>query len=184
MRRRKAYVLAVMAFLALLTEGARAAEPSLEYAVKGTFLYKFGAFVEWPGTAFEAPDDEVRLCIVGRDPFGPALDQAIAGQRIGARPVQLRRVPAATRDSQCHIMFIGGSGEQSVADALAEVRGTPVLTVTDVSQPGAANGIIAFIIDNNRVRFDIDDRAAGENGIVISSQLLNLARNVRPRGAP
>jgi hypothetical protein len=79
-------------------------------------------------------------------------------------------------------MFIGGSQQQSIAEALAVVRGTPVLTVTDVSRPDAANGIIAFIIDNNRVRFDIDDRAAAENGILISSQLLNLARTVRPRG--
>ena len=94
MKRRKPYFLPVAAFLAFLTASVRAAEPSLEYAVKGTYLYKFGAFVEWPAAAFEGPDGAVTLCIVGRDPFGPALDQAIAGQRIGPRPVRLRRLRA------------------------------------------------------------------------------------------
>jgi hypothetical protein len=47
---------------------------------------------------------------------------------------------------------------------------------------GGARGIIEFVIENNRVRFNIDDQAAAANGLVISSQLLNLARNVRVRG--
>jgi hypothetical protein len=110
------------------------------------------------------------------------LDQAIAGQRIGMRPIAIRRHQTAARDSGCHIMFLAGSPAQSIAEAIAAVRGTPVLTVTDAMANGGARGIIEFVIENNRVRFNIDDQAAAANGLVISSQLLNLARNVRVRG--
>jgi hypothetical protein len=183
-RRTKLHLPAMTAMFVVLGMTARAAEPSLEYAVKGAYLYKFASFVEWPQTAFGEADGAVNVCIVGRDPFGPELDQAVAGQRLGPRAIVLRRIAVATRDSGCHIMFVGGSNAQSVAAALAAVRGTPVLTVTDVARPGGANGIIAFAIENNRVRFDIDDRAAGENGIQVRAPLLALARAVRPRGAP
>jgi hypothetical protein len=55
-----------------------------------------------------------------------------------------------------------------------------VLTVTDSGAGGGA-GIIDFVVRDNRVRFDINDEAAAQNGLVISSKLLNLALNVKPR---
>jgi hypothetical protein len=170
--------------LALWAGALGAAEPSLEYAVKGTYLYKFGPFVEWPAASFAAEDSPVNICVIGRDPFGPALDQAVDGQRIGERPIRLWRLPVAGRESACHIMFAAGSPQQSIPEALAAVRGMPVLTVTDAGAAGAASSIISFAIENNRVRFDIDDQAAEQNGLQIRAQLLDLARNIRPRGAP
>jgi hypothetical protein len=175
------FTAAVFGLLVLSTAPAAPAD-TLEYAVKGNYLYKFGPFVQWPDAAHQAPDSPVVVCIVGRDPFGQELDQAIAGQRIGMRPIVIRRQQAVARNSGCHIMFLGGSPAQSIAEAAAVVRGTPVLTVTDAMANNRTPGIIEFVVENNRVRFNIDDQAAAENGLVISSQLLSLARNVRIRG--
>jgi hypothetical protein len=158
-------------------EAGAADAGALERVVKATYLYKFAPFVQWPEN-LAAQNAPMTVCIVGRDPFGPVLDQAVAGQRVENRNIVVRRTAVATRDAGCQIMYLGGSQEQSVADAIAAVRGAPVLTITDAN---AANAIIRFVIDNNRVRFDIDEAAAAENGLMISSQLLNLAHAVRPR---
>jgi hypothetical protein len=156
---------------------------SLEYAVKATFLYKFAAFVEWPPAAFASPTTPIDLCVALYDPFGGLLEQAAAGQRVGERPIVVRRLAASEPMSDCHILYLGaGAGMEAVAEALATVRGTPVLTVTDAARDPRATGIINFVIENNRVRFEIDDRAAAENGLAISSKLLSLAVFVRPRG--
>jgi hypothetical protein len=58
-----------------------------------------------------------------------------------------------------------------------------VLTVTDDQLHGPSTGIVNFIIANNRVRFDIDAEAATQNGLVISSKLMNLALNAKRRPA-
>ena len=169
-------LLALFAALPVLAQ----ANP-LALAVKATYLYKFGPFVGWPRTIFATPDAPVVLCVVGDDPFGATLDEAVVGQRIGERPIALRRLAAAERQSDCHIMYMAGSAAQPVAAALDAVRGTPVLTFTDEARGSAAKGIIHFVIRDDRVRFEIDEYAAAENGITISSKVLSLAIAVRPR---
>jgi hypothetical protein len=153
------------------------AQDSLEAAVKATYLYKFAPFVTWPAPG---ADPSFAICVVGSDPFGALLDRAVAGQRVDQRPIIVHRLPVAAHDSACEIAFVGGSRSQSVADALRVLHGAPVLTVTDgPSTPG----VIAFVIDQGRVRFRIDDEAAAENDLVISSKLLSLAVSVSPRKA-
>ena len=170
-----------VAVLVLLSRIASAAAPeNLEYAVKATFLYKFAPFVEWPVSALQGGDSPFLLCVVGDDPVSSIIDQAAAGQRIGERTLIVRHLQMVTRNSGCHAIYVAGSPQQSPAAALNAVRGTPVLTVTDSTRSPGAPGIISFLIENGRVRFDIDAGAAAENHLVISSKLLSLARSVRP----
>ncbi len=153
---------------------------SLEYPVKATYLYKFAPFVTWPDSAFSAPNSPFVICVLGEDPFGPVLDQAVSTQRIGARALVIRRLERVDRGSGCQILYLGASRGQSEADALAAVRGAPVLTVTDAAR-SEPQGVIHFVVQDNRVRFQIDDQAAAQNGLMISSKLLSLAVSVRPR---
>ena len=156
---------------------AYAADRSLEFAVKSTFLYKFATFVEWPAGSFESDSSPFNLCVVGADPYGGRIAQAVAGQSVGKHPIVLRQLARADARSNCHAMFLSGSANQDVDDALRAVDGTPVLTVTD-SALGPAAGIMHFVIVNDHVSFDIDNVAATRNHLVISSKLLSLANKL------
>ena len=68
-----------------------------------------------------------------------------------------------------------------IAQFVGALRGVGVLTVTDTGGETADAGIINFVVKDNRVRFGVDDEAATENGLVISSRLLTLAIYVRPK---
>jgi hypothetical protein len=96
------------------------------------------------------------------------------------RPIVVRRLPAFDPGAGCMIVFAAGSAAQ-LHDTLAAVRGSPALSVTDVEQDAPDKGIINFVIADNRVRFEIDDKAAAQAGFTISSKLLSLAINIRPR---
>jgi hypothetical protein len=175
---RDVLVLAIAALLVTDVDDAALAATSLEYAIKATYLLKLPPFVEWPGTLPPA----FNICIVGRDPFGDLLQRAAAGQTIDGRPVQVQVLGMVAGPSGCQAMYIAGSDAQSVAAALSQVRGQPVLTVTDGQRDPAAMGIINFVIDEDRVRFDIDDAAASASGLRISSKLLSIAVHVHTRG--
>ena len=168
--------LAAGAIAALLLLSPRADAQSLETAVKATYLYKFAPFVEWPTKVFEGPASPLVVCVQGDDPFGALLDRAVAGQRIGGRPVQTRRLDMVDATSGCHIVFVAGSKRQAQADALKALHGAAALTVTD-----GAGGVIRFVTVNDRVRFEIDTAEAAADGLALSSKLLNLALNVRSR---
>jgi YfiR/HmsC-like len=168
--------LAVLA--AVLTHAAVAwpavVQDSLEIAIKATDLYKFAAFVDWPPSAFAGPAEPTVLCIAGDDPFGPVLDQAVRGQRIGQRPIVVMRLDRVERGVACHVLFVAPSRKQTPADVLDKVRGQSVLTVTDAAD-GPARGMIDFVLKDSRVRFRVDPRAAERGGLMISSKLLGLA---------
>ncbi len=176
--------LAALAFICIaLAPGAIATAHAQvqELALKAAFLYKFGLYVEWPSSAFSSTASPVNLCVTGEDPFGESLDKAVAGERINGRNIVIRRLKTVGRDSGCHILYIGGSDAQRGAQIIEAVRGSSVLTVSDTRGSGVGAGIIDFVILDNRVRFDIDDEAAAQNGLVISSKLMSLALNVKRR---
>ena len=160
----------------LLPAPAAAGQMSLEAAIEATYLYKLGPFITWPNDRSAKP---FAICIVGEDPFGAVLDQAITGQTVQDRPIQVLRVETVGSGSTCDIAYLGGSSSQSIANALRAVRGAPIFTVTDdADTPGMAD----FTVQRGRVRFRIDQDAARESGLAISSKLLGLALSVKSAG--
>jgi hypothetical protein len=155
--------------------GARAGTPD---QAKAAFLYKLAPFVDWPATLFPTPVSPFTICIVGADPFGPVLDQTVGRRLISHHPIVVRRLEAIDADSGCNVAYLAGSKAQSIQDALDEVEGTPVLTVTDAAV-GETRGAVHLLLVNRRVRFVIDEDAAARNGLTISSKLMQLALAVR-----
>jgi hypothetical protein len=177
-RRHIAIAAAALTFAAAVANSAAAALEASAAEIKAAYLYKFGYFVEWPQAAFAANDSPINLCLVGTDPFGATLDDMVNGQKIGTRPIKVRRMSTIDPGSGCHIVYVS-SGAGSTATAALHASGA--LTVTDAADEGGNAGIINFVIKDNKVRFDIDDAAAASSGLVISSRLLNLALDVKPR---
>jgi hypothetical protein len=172
----------VAALLYLVPIGhAFAVTPALESEVKATFLYKFTSFVDWPADAFGSPQDPLTICIIGDDEVARVIDRAAAGQRSGGHPILVRHLDRIQRQSRCQVLYAAPSQRQTMTQALEAVRGRPVLTITDQAGSPAVMGMITFVVEDNRVRFDIDDQAAATAGLTISSRLLILARTVIPR---
>lgn len=153
------------------------ADSALETAVKAAYLLKLPQFVDWPQSAFPSPATPFTVCVVGDSDFGGLLERAASGEQVNGRPFAVQQIDTAAVKTQCQLMYIGGDA-QFVAQSLSAVVGTPVLTVTDGETDGATRGIVNFVIEDNRVRFEIDEAAANRNHLVISSKLLNIAANV------
>lgn len=158
-----------------------AAQQSLEQKVKAAFLPKFARYVVWPGTARPAPGAPLTLCLIGPDPFGPLIDQAVGGQPVDDNPIQVRRVRAGGSTAGCHMAFVRGATDAATRRILDAFAGLPVLTVTD-ARDGNARGMIHFAVANGRVGFHVDNAAAARSRLAISSRLLGIALSVRQRG--
>jgi hypothetical protein len=169
---------AFLGILCAVSFGAEA-QDTLEYPIKAAFLVRFADYVDWPAAAFASPSAPLVVCVVGEDPLGASLDKVAGNGQAHGRPIAIKRLKAAKGDSGCHIAFIAMADAARLGQQLEALHGAPVLTVTDVKS--GASGIVNFVIKEERVRFDIDDEAAMQNGLTISSKLLALALNVRPR---
>jgi hypothetical protein len=152
---------------------------SLEYAVKATYIYKFVPFVQWPVEAFESPATPVSLCVLANDTVSTLVDEAVRGRTVDGRAIVVQHVSTPLRNARCHILYVASGRAATLAQALESVRGRPVLTVADEA-PGDVPGLVINLVTlRGRVRFEVDQRAAAENGLEVSSKLLALAVNVR-----
>jgi hypothetical protein len=149
--------------------------PLPEYQVKAVFLLNFTKFIEWPDAAFANPEAPINICVLGDDPFGQVLDSTVAGERIGSRRLVVQRTRRLLPKS-CQVVFVGRS-EKDLLKLLAGV-GPGVLTVGEGEGFLREGGIIAFVVENRRVRFDVNQAAASNASLKISSKLLNVARSV------
>jgi hypothetical protein len=150
-----------------------------EYQVKAAYLYNFGRFVQWPTKSAVSDDRPFTICVLGQDPFGPVLDSTLAGESLGGKPVMTRRIAKPQEASDCRILFINSKEESRLQEILAELDGAAVLTVSDMPAFSRRGGMIQFVLDGDKVRFEINLTSAEAAKLVLSSELLKVATSVR-----
>ena len=79
---------------------------------------------------------------------------------------------------RCHLLFICPSEKNNINEMIDLVKNQSVLTVADTQEFFDAGGIINFVIEDNKTRFDINLTASEKAGLQIRSQLLRLAKKV------
>jgi len=181
-RRHGLWRLSGLVLLATLGATAPQAQPASagEYQVKAAYLVKFFSYVEWPPQAFEQRDSPFVLGVLAADAVAEEVERAATAATVEGRAVQVRRLqPAdAAGSGAAHLLFIDRSRNGQLADTLAQVRGRPLLTVTESEQALAQGGMINFVIVENKVRFDIALAPAEASQLKISARLLSVARRV------
>src|SRR6059058_1166346 len=80
-----------------------------EYALKAVFLYNFCRFIEWPKSEFASPTDPIIIAVVGEDPFGPLLEEAVHGETLRGRSIKIQRYRNSDSIGHCHLLFISQS---------------------------------------------------------------------------
>lgn len=173
------------AFLAALCLGGSlgwTATPPGEYQIKAAYLLNFARYVEWPAARLSS-GATLRLCVLGRDPFGSAL-ASLEGRLVNGHEVRVRQMDSIEPAVDCHLVFVADSEERRVGPILRGLAAHGVLTVSDIDGFAEAGGGIGLVVEDSRVRFDINQAALLRDGLRASSQLLRLGRNVIGLKAP
>jgi hypothetical protein len=171
-------LLVALLFPTLLTPLRANPHEVSEYQVKAAFLYNFVKFVEWPIVMSESSQDPIVVGILGPDPFGPVLDRTFADKRVGGRRFELRRYRTVEELQVCHVLFISSALKRDWSKVLSVVRDAPVMTVSDGDGFVKSGGIIELLLEDNKIRFDINLNEAKKSRLKISAQLLQLAGKV------
>ena len=169
-----------------------------EHEVKAAFMYNFLKFVNWPKDKITQDNNQITIGIIGEDPFGPAAD-IFKGKAVEDRKVvvkyfdsarQLKETAEKDKNNErvreligCHLLFICPSEQKYVKDIIDIVGQRGVLTVGDSEKFIESGCIINFLLEDNKIRFDINLDAADKAGLEMRSQLLRLARKVIKNGA-
>jgi hypothetical protein len=158
---------------------------SSEDLIKAGFIYNFASLVQWPSTSFAQVDSPIVIAVLGEDHFGVTLDHVLQGKKIDGHPFVIKRfksVPelmkSVANPRECQILYVSSSSMPHPSEAIQVVRGLPVLTIGAIPGFATSGGIINFVLENNRIRFEVNVQAAKDADLNISSRLLALARIV------
>ena len=185
------------------SQSASKTEEQKEYEIKAAFIYNFMKFVEWPDnkSAQEGQEQSKTMVIgvLGKNPFGSAF-VPIIGKEIKGREIRLVEIDGyhAFRKTsgdrsnawdayqagyqeiirKCDVLFICDSEKDYVTELLSLTSGNMILTIGDVSKFAEEKGIIGFIVDKSKLRFNVNLDNANKENIKIRAQLLKLAKKV------
>ena len=177
--RRSARAWFVALWLAIFATASQA-QPTDEYQIKAVFLFNFAQFVEWPAESFADSHSPLVIGVLGRDPFGPHLDDVVAGESINQRPLLIRRFRRVEEIETCHVLFIAESENTRLEQILAHLTGRSILTVGDGEDFARRGGVIRFLTEKNKIRFRINLTAAKAGNLIISSKVLRSAEVIMP----
>jgi hypothetical protein len=152
--------------------------PTSEFDVEAACLYHFAEFVTWPSEAFAATNSPIVIGILGDDPLGAALEPTVRNKTFEGHPFQILRpdTKSLLEIKRCHILFICASERRRIPETLEALQHSPVLTVSRVDRFIQLGGMVHFLLEGKRVRFEIEDDRARKAGLRLSSKLLRLAR--------
>jgi hypothetical protein len=123
----------------------------------------FSDYIKWPA----AENSDITIGILGDDPFGETLAK-----------VNVKRSRKLDDLKGCQIIFVSKS-EQGNLNAILDALGTAsVLTVGDAEGFAKQGGVIGFVAEGDKVRFEINTAAARRAGLRIDLRLLKLAMHV------
>ena len=172
---RRASPCAIFGLVAALSAALSAQQPSLEYDVKAAFVLNFVRYVEWPPERRTPP---LRICVLQPDPFGKRLEAVIAGEQWQGEPITLRAVTDLRSSVDCHLLYVPEAAGPQFSKSVSAVSGLPILTVGEHEQFLEQGGMVRLFVEENRIRFSVNQRGAESVGLLVSSRLLRLARTV------
>ena len=167
--------------LAALLFGVRAEaqDPMGESQVKAMFVYNFLKFVEWPVENTLGARDPFVVVIIGEGPTADATEIFLASRAIGERPVFVRRIRWDHSLDGARAAFIVERDPKKLRRVLDAAAAAGVLTIGEGEDFTTSGGVIALLVEDRKVRFDVDTSAAQLAGLRVSSKILALSHAVR-----
>lgn len=163
----------MLAALAAAGASTLFAQPLLEYQVKAAYLYNFAKFVEWP----DGPADQngvIILGVLGKN-TAAVVERALGSKNLNGRRLIVKWVSTLPEMKTCHILFISSEEKKRQEETIRALADAGVLLVGETEGFIERGGMVNFVREQNRVRFQVNVTAAEKAGLRISSRLLTVA---------
>ncbi|MGH9736900.1 MAG: YfiR family protein [Candidatus Acidiferrales bacterium] len=146
-----------------------------ESQVEAIYLFNFSRFIEWPASPATTSAATFSLCVLGEDPFGTFLDATLAGESVSGKNIVAKRISKPEDALDCRILFVSASEQDHLKELFEVLAKKSVLTVSDIPRFAERGGMIEFVVDKDKVRFEINLTSATDAGLTLSSDLLKVA---------
>jgi len=158
-----------------VTVGAVSAVQLDEYSVKAGFVHNFLSFVDWPASRLPAAGP-ITVCVIGESPISARLT-VMAGRPVRGHAVRTRTVLSVWDLTACHVVYVPVTYDGRISEITRRQSGLGQLTISEI--PGSlSDAVISLGARDGRMTFEVNLDLAAEQGLTVSSRLLQLAHRV------
>ena len=173
------HLCALIALLVCSRQVSAEPESVREYDLKAAYLYNFIKFASWPDGSFIAPQSPLVVGVLGNERLIAALEAVTRGRLVNGRAVTVKSWSPQLGTTGLHVLYVDSAYELQLSKLSSAFAARGLLTVGETDAFVAAGGGIRLIVEGDRLQFEISTAATERAGLVLSSQLLMLARTVR-----
>lgn len=162
----------------LSSEGIASPVPITESQVKAAYLYNFAKFIMWPEQSFAKADAPTQICVFNDHSFESTLKDIVNSHTVEGHPVKVIHVTAVSEAHACHILFISSLHGKQAGALIQALGGSSIVTVGETQGFLEEGGVILFVLQEGKIKFQVNLRAAAQSGVRISARLLSVATRV------
>ena len=151
-----------------------------EESIKTAYLERFTMFIQWP-----KPIESYNICIYNDDAFTSILRKNYASRLFNNHPLNVIPIDIGTPENEtlrCHILYFRNSKPNQHESYLNALRKNNVLVISDDAADTKKGAMIGFYLQNNMLRFVINQRNLEDAHLNVSYKLLNFATVIEPTG--
>ncbi len=138
---------------------------------KALFLYNFIKNVEWP-QAYKQGD--LIIGVVGNTPIIKELETITGSQKAGNQSMKVKVFSSPEEISNCHIVYIAPNKSSLIPQISSKLNGNPTLIISDGKGGVQQGSAINFLMDGDKLKFEISKQHIEQRGLKVSANLLNL----------
>jgi len=154
-----------------------------EPQIKAAFLFHFFHFIKWPDSEPGKPGKAIVLCAFEEGPVESALKELLLASKASDDSIRYQLVSGPSEIAACNYLFTGRANSHLIDRVLEETQGKPILTVSDSAGFALHGGMIELVRRGTRVHVLINFQQVTDQGLRVSSKLLQLATIITPVGS-
>jgi len=140
-----------------------------ESRYKALFIYKFAELIQWPDG-----NKNITIGIAGKSDVLDELKKVTAAKA----NLTVITLSSASEASKCQIVFIPNALIKSAPENAKVIGDKSILLVTDDADLLATHSDIGFFIENDQLRFTINEKSIQAKKMFVSSKLLTLGKPI------
>jgi hypothetical protein len=157
-----------------------------EYKVKAQIVLRFADRFSWPEKAFPEAKSPFKIGILGKDPFGDHLEDAIKGQKsLKDRGIELKKDSDPAKLLDCHLVFLAGSEDATLDEALKAFKGKPMLTMGDTPGFAKRGSTINLLLEKGakgyKTQFELNKETMESAGLKADAPLLKAGQTPKAK---
>jgi hypothetical protein len=169
MQKKRLTFLLMLLLMAGICYGQTEAEES---NLKAAFIYNFTRFIEWEPAAIA---NEFIIGVVGTSAIDNPLEEISKTRTVNTKKIIIKHFEKIEDIDKCNILFIPKNVKTPLEEFLAKIENKDVLLITEKQGYASKGASINFVIIDNKLKFEANQKAINSAGLKVSAQLLKLA---------